>query len=47
MDYKMLSVDDHLDLQYLPPDLWTYTGWRSRAGCEHSSTATWLGGYDR
>ena len=23
MDYKMISADDHLDLQYLPPDLWT------------------------
>ncbi len=23
MDYKMISADDHLDLQYLPPTLWT------------------------
>jgi predicted TIM-barrel fold metal-dependent hydrolase len=23
MDYRMISADDHLDLQYLPPDLWT------------------------
>ena len=23
MDYKMISADDHLDLQYLPTDLWT------------------------
>jgi hypothetical protein len=23
MDYKMISADDHLDLQYLPPNLWT------------------------
>jgi uncharacterized protein len=23
MDYKMLSADDHLDLQFLPTDLWT------------------------
>ena len=23
MDYKTISADDHLDLQYLPPDLWT------------------------
>jgi uncharacterized protein len=23
MDYRMISCDDHLDLQYLPPDLWT------------------------
>jgi predicted TIM-barrel fold metal-dependent hydrolase len=23
MDYRMISADDHLDLQYLPADLWT------------------------
>jgi len=23
MDYKMISADDHLDLQYLPTNLWT------------------------
>jgi predicted TIM-barrel fold metal-dependent hydrolase len=23
MDYKMISADDHIDLGYLPPDLWT------------------------
>ena len=23
MDYQMISVDDHIDLQYLPRDLWT------------------------
>jgi predicted TIM-barrel fold metal-dependent hydrolase len=23
MDYRMISADDHLDLQYLPRDLWT------------------------
>lgn len=23
MDYRTISADDHLDLQYLPPDLWT------------------------
>src|SRR5581483_11288230 len=23
MDHLMISADDHLDLQYLPPDLWT------------------------
>jgi predicted TIM-barrel fold metal-dependent hydrolase len=23
MDYQMISADDHLDLQYLPTDLWT------------------------
>ncbi|PYN96060.1 MAG: amidohydrolase [Candidatus Rokuibacteriota bacterium] len=23
MDYPLISADDHLDLQYLPPDLWT------------------------
>jgi predicted TIM-barrel fold metal-dependent hydrolase len=23
VDYKLISADDHLDLQYLPPDLWT------------------------
>ena len=22
MDYQMISADDHLDLQFLPPDLW-------------------------
>lgn len=23
MDYRMISVDDHIDMQYLPADLWT------------------------
>ena len=23
MNYKMISADDHLDLQYLPTNLWT------------------------
>ena len=23
MNYRMISADDHLDLQYLPTDLWT------------------------
>jgi hypothetical protein len=23
MDYQMISADDHLDLQYLPTNLWT------------------------
>src|SRR5262245_49192806 len=23
MDYEMISVDDHIDLQYVPADLWT------------------------
>jgi hypothetical protein len=23
MDYRMISADDHLDLQYLPADPWT------------------------
>jgi hypothetical protein len=23
VDYEMISADDHLDLQYLPTDLWT------------------------
>jgi predicted TIM-barrel fold metal-dependent hydrolase len=23
MDYQMISVDDHIDMQYLPKDLWT------------------------
>jgi len=23
VDYRFISSDDHLDLQYLPPDLWT------------------------
>ena len=23
VDYRMISADDHLDLQYLPTDLWT------------------------
>ena len=23
MDYTLISADDHLDLQYLPSDLWT------------------------
>jgi hypothetical protein len=23
MDYQMISVDDHVDLQYSPRDLWT------------------------
>ena len=34
MDYRMISADDHLDLQYLPRDLWTSrlgAGLRERA----------------
>ena len=23
LDYRMISADDHIDLGYLPPDLWT------------------------
>ena len=23
MDYQKISADDHIDLGYLPPDLWT------------------------
>ena len=47
MDYRMISADDHLDLQYLPPDLWSARlpkALRERAPRieERNGGATWV-----
>ena len=47
MDYRMISADDHLDLQYLPRDLWTArlaAGLRERAPHveERNGTPLWV-----
>jgi uncharacterized protein len=47
MDYKLISADDHLDLAWLPPDLWTARlphAFRSRAPHieERGGNAIWV-----
>jgi hypothetical protein len=52
MEYRIISADDHIDLQWLPKDLWQKrvpSAWRDRAPkvVETADGPYWVCGGDR
>jgi len=46
MNYRIISADDHIDLQWLPKDLWqkrVSASWRARAEGRRDSRGAVLG----